>query len=90
LSFYQRKEVKDIIAYMRLFVNPKDEEALRRIINFPKRGIGATTLDKIAQIAEANNQTLWEAPASGECRCPNKELFVEVRENDQWPAKAPG
>jgi DNA helicase-2/ATP-dependent DNA helicase PcrA len=61
LSFYQRKEVKDIIAYMRLVVNPKDEEALRRIINFPKRGIGATTLDKIAQIAEANNQTLWEA-----------------------------
>lgn len=61
LSFYQRKEVKDVIAYMRLVVNPKDEEALRRIINFPKRGIGSSTLDKISQFAEASNKTLWES-----------------------------
>ncbi len=61
LSFYQRKEVKDIIAYMRLVVNPRDEEALRRIINFPKRGIGASSVEKIAALAEANNETLWQS-----------------------------
>ncbi len=61
LSFYQRKEVKDIIAYMRLVVNPRDEEALRRVINFPKRGIGAGTVDKIAQLATANDASLWDS-----------------------------
>lgn len=59
LSFYQRKEIKDIIAYMRLTVNPNDEEAFRRIVNYPARGIGNTTLSKI--IAAANNHgiSLW-------------------------------
>ena len=47
LSFYQRKEIKDIIAYLRLIINPNDEESLKRIINYPPRGIGQTTLDKI-------------------------------------------
>jgi len=60
LSFYQRKEVKDLIAYLRLAVNPNDEEALRRAINFPKRGIGNTTLDKIAQLAADRGATMWE------------------------------
>jgi len=60
LSFYQRKEIKDVIAYFRMVVNPYDEEAFRRIINFPTRGIGATTLAKIANAARLHNISLWE------------------------------
>jgi len=60
LSFYQRKEIKDIIAYMRLIVNPNDEEALKRVINFPARGIGDTTVNKIITAATAHNTSLWE------------------------------
>lgn len=60
LSFYQRKEIKDILAYLRLMVNPREEESLRRIINYPKRGIGNTTLAKIAVAAEEQNKTMWE------------------------------
>ena len=60
ISFYQRKEVKDFIAYLRLVVNPRDEEALKRIINFPARGIGKTTLDKAVLFANENNLTLWD------------------------------
>ncbi|MFT4644156.1 MAG: DNA helicase-2/ATP-dependent DNA helicase PcrA [Planctomycetota bacterium] len=60
LSFYQRKEIKDLIAYMRMLVNPKEEEGLRRIINFPKRGIGATTVAKITILASENNKSMWE------------------------------
>ncbi|RMG77865.1 MAG: ATP-dependent DNA helicase [Bacteroidetes bacterium] len=60
LSFYQRKEVKDLIAYLRLVVNPKDEEALRRSINYPRRGIGNTTIEKISALAESQNKTMWE------------------------------
>lgn len=60
LSFYQRKEIKDILAYFRLTANHNDEEALKRIINFPKRGIGGTTIDKAHLTAQANNKTLWE------------------------------
>ena len=59
LSFYQRKEIKDVIAYFRLVVNPNDEEAFRRIINYPARGIGATTLNKIAETAHATGVSLW-------------------------------
>jgi len=60
LSFYQRKEVKDMIAYLRLAINQRDEEALRRVINFPKRAIGKTTVDKISALADAKNTTMWE------------------------------
>lgn len=60
LSFYQRKEIKDIIAYFRLVSNPDDEEAFRRIINYPTRGIGATTLHKIIDCAQKNAVSLWE------------------------------
>lgn len=60
LSFYQRKEIKDIVAYCRLSVNPNDEEAFKRIINYPTRGIGQTTLDKIINVAIQNNVSLWE------------------------------
>lgn len=59
LSFYQRKEIKDVIAYFRVVVNPDDEEALRRIINYPARGIGDTTLGKIATAATLGGVSLW-------------------------------
>lgn len=59
LSFYQRKEIKDVIAYFRLVTNPDDEEALKRIINYPARGIGAATLQKIADAATAQGVSLW-------------------------------
>ena len=61
LSFYQRKEIKDIIAYFRLVVNPNDEEAFKRIINYPARGIGDTTVGKIITAATDNNVSLWTA-----------------------------
>ena len=60
LSFYQRKEIKDIIAYFRLVANPDDEEAIKRIINYPARGIGATTVLKIADCAHQDQVSFWE------------------------------
>ena len=60
LSFYQRKEVKDILAYLRLIVNPKDEESLRRVINYPARGIGQTTMNKLVVAAQEHNLSLFE------------------------------
>lgn len=60
LSFYQRKEIKDMIAYFRLAVNPNDEEAMKRVINYPTRGIGQTTLDKIVATAAENGVSLWQ------------------------------
>ena len=60
LSFYQRKEIKDIVAYFRMTVNPHDEEALKRIINYPSRGIGDTTLRKIGECATKHSVSLWQ------------------------------
>jgi DNA helicase II / ATP-dependent DNA helicase PcrA len=60
ISFYQRKEIKDYIAYLRLIVNPQDEEALKRIINYPIRGIGKTTVDKAILYANENNISMWQ------------------------------
>ena len=60
LSFYQRKEIKDVIAYFRVVANPDDEEALRRIINYPTRGIGDTTVGKIAATAQLHGVSLWK------------------------------
>jgi len=60
LSFYQRKEVKDFLAYLRLVVNPNDEEALKRVINYPVRGIGKTTIDKAILFANDNKISMWE------------------------------
>ncbi len=60
LSFYQRKEIKDVISYFRLVVNPMDEEALKRIINYPLRGIGDTTVGKIIACASTNGVSMWE------------------------------
>src|SRR5690606_38023220 len=59
LSFYQRKEIKDVLAYLRLIVNPKDEESLKRIINFPARGIGDTTIDKLVVSANQHNLSVF-------------------------------
>lgn len=61
ISFYQRKEIKDVVAYLRLIVNPKDDEAFRRIINYPARGIGKTTLEKLEELANKDDITLWES-----------------------------
>ena len=61
MSFYQRKEVKDLLAYFRLVVNLQDEEAFRRIVNIPKRGIGDTSIEKLLNYAKENNITVWDA-----------------------------
>ena len=60
LSFYQRKEIKDVLAYLRLILNPKDEEALKRVINYPARGIGQTTLDKLIVAANHYDRSMFE------------------------------
>ncbi len=60
LSFYQRKEIKDLLAYYRLTINPSDEEAFKRIINYPRRGIGATTIQNLNAISNTQNKTIWE------------------------------
>lgn len=60
LSFYQRKEIKDIIAYFRLTFNPNDEEAIKRVINYPRRGIGDTTIERIMIAADQYNMSMWE------------------------------
>jgi DNA helicase-2/ATP-dependent DNA helicase PcrA len=60
ISFYSRKEIKDYVAYLRLIVNTRDEEALKRIINYPVRGIGKTTIDKLVLVANENNLTMWD------------------------------
>ena len=60
MSFYQRKEVKDLIAYLRIIVNPRDEEALKRIINYPVRGIGKTTMEKAVLFANERNLSMWD------------------------------
>lgn len=60
LSFYQRKEIKDVLAYLRLVINPGDEEALKRVINFPARGIGQTTVDKLTVAANQSSKTIFE------------------------------
>ena len=64
LSFYQRREIKDVLAYLKLTVNHKDEEALRRIINYPKRGIGKTTMDRLTVLASENGKSMWEVIAN--------------------------
>ncbi len=60
LSFYQRKEIKDLLSYFRMTFNPNDEEALKRVINYPTRGIGKTTLDKLILTANQNDKSIWE------------------------------
>ncbi len=92
LSFYQRKEVKDLLAYMRLAVNPNDDEALKRVINYPKRGTGDSTVDKISELASQSQQSMWQvlpliSPTLG--AKANKSLagFVHLMENFQQKVK---
>ncbi len=72
LSFYQRKEIKDLIAYFRLTFNPNDEEAVKRVINYPKRGIGDTSIDKIIVAADQHDKTMWEVIS-------NAHMYVDGR-----------
>ncbi len=81
LSFYQRKEIKDLIAYMRLTVNSKDDEALKRVINYPRRGIGSTTVNQIVQMAEDNEISMWECLRNIEFNTRNRKSvgqFVSI------------
>ena len=72
LSFYQRKEIKDVLAYLRLIINPADEEALKRVINFPGRGIGQTTVDKLIVAANAYDTTIFDVMT----RCESLDLKI--------------
>ncbi len=76
LSFYQRKEIKDLIAYFRLTFNPADEEAIKRIINYPRRGLGDTTIEKVSVAAHKNDITMWQVICDShkylEGRIPNQ------------------
>ncbi|MEE9438751.1 MAG: UvrD-helicase domain-containing protein [Saprospiraceae bacterium] len=76
-SFYQRKEIKDVVAYLRLTINDKDDEALKRIINYPRRGIGKTTLDKIAVLANDNDMSMWEILTKIEFSARSKKSLVD-------------
>ncbi len=88
LSFYQRKEVKDILAYLRLTVNERDDEALKRIINYPKRGIGKTTLDQIAEKAVAKGVSMWAILNNGQYASKGKLYsFIQMIEKFRRKAK---
>jgi DNA helicase-2/ATP-dependent DNA helicase PcrA len=81
LSFYQRKEVKDILAYLRLTINERDNEAFKRIINYPKRGIGKTSVDHIAEMAVAQGVSMWAIITSGAYNAKGKLLsFIQMIE----------
>ena len=81
LSFYQRKEVKDVLAYLRLTVNERDDEALKRIINYPKRGIGKTTMDHIAEMAVSKGVSMWSILTSRLFNTKGKlEVFIRMIE----------
>ncbi len=89
LSFYQRKEVKDLLAYLRLTVNPYDEEALVRIINYPARGISDATVDKIRQHAAAQGIPMWEALLSVELHERARKAVLQFRTTvETWQRRA--
>jgi len=81
LSFYQRKEIKDVISYFRLIVNPGDEEAFRRIINYPSRGIGNVTVSKISSAAELHRISMWQVLGSPSAY----NLDVNAGTAKNWP-----
>lgn len=80
MSFYSRKEVKDMIAYMRLTVNDKDDEALKRTINYPRRGIGSTTVSKITDLADDNDVSMWTVLTQIEFNVRSKKTLGEFVE----------
>ncbi len=80
LSFYQRKEIKDVLAYLRLIVNPSDNEAFKRVVNLPKRGIGKKSLDDLAQYANAHEISLWEAVDKANLSNAAKRKLVEFKQ----------
>lgn len=79
LSFYQRKEVKDLIAYLRLAINPKDDEAFKRVINYPKRGIGKTSLDHLISFANEQNTSLWDSVEQAGLPQRAQQLMLEFK-----------
>jgi DNA helicase-2/ATP-dependent DNA helicase PcrA len=79
LSFYQRKEIKDLIAYFRLTFNPNDEEALKRVINYPRRGIGDTTIDKIIVAADQHGITPWEVIVAPDKYLEGRSICIGYR-----------
>ncbi len=89
-SFYQRKEIKDVIAYMRLSINSKDDEALKRIINYPRRGIGQTTIGKLTTLADDNEVSLWNCLSQIQLNAGSKKKlggFVTIMNYCQGKAK---
>ncbi|HRI01142.1 MAG TPA: 3'-5' exonuclease [Saprospiraceae bacterium] len=92
MSFYQRKEIKDLIAYIRLVVNTKDNEAFKRVINFPKRGLGDSTLDKFLQYSNENNCSLWQASGelmlSGRASASIQMFRAQIYEMNLYAQKA--
>jgi DNA helicase-2/ATP-dependent DNA helicase PcrA len=87
-QFYERKEVKDLIAYVRVALNPKDELGLRRIINYPARGIGATTVEKLANAATAKHVSLWDAMKGAVTGTGNLFAGVALSTDDEDPLGA--
>ncbi len=77
MSFYQRKEIKDLLAYLRLAINQKDDEALRRVINYPKRAIGGTTVEKLSALADAQSRPLWEILSQAELPARTKNAIED-------------
>jgi DNA helicase II / ATP-dependent DNA helicase PcrA len=87
LSFYQRKEVKDLVAYLRLVVNPRDEEALRRVINYPRRNIGQASVDKVSELAAKIDKPMWDCLDSADLPPRARNAVADFQEMIRTAAK---